>query len=138
MVSAIDTSVLLDVLLADPTFGPSSRSSLQQARSEGALVICECVAAEIIPVLPGGAFDEFARGLGLTFRASSRESAVLAGEMFSTYLKRGGKRGRVLADFLIGAHAQLHADRLIARDLGFYRDYFKDLKVCYPLKAPIP
>src|SRR5688572_16044907 len=121
MVSAVDSSVLLDVLLADPTFGVSSRNSLRQAKSEGALVISECVIAEILPVLPAGSFEEFSQEFGLAFRPSSRESAVLAGEMFSVYLKRGGKRGRVLADFLIGAHAQLHAERLIARDFGFYR-----------------
>jgi predicted nucleic acid-binding protein len=130
MVSAVDSSVLLDVLLADATFGLSSKSSLRNGQSQGALIISECVVAEILPVLPGGAFEEFAQEFGLSYRAC--ESAILAGEMFSVYLRRGGKPGRVVADFLIGAHAQLQADRLIARDLGFYRDYFKGLKVCYP------
>lgn len=133
MVSAVDTSVLLDVLLADSNFGVSSRNSLRKAQSEGVLIISECVIAEVLPVLPAGTLDDFLREFSLVFRPSSRESAILAGEMFSAYLRRGGKRGRVLPDFLIAAHAQLHAQRLIARDLGFYRDYFKDLKLCYPL-----
>jgi hypothetical protein len=38
----------------------------------------------------------------------------------------------VVADFLIGAHAQLHAERLLTRDRGFYRACFSGLKVLDP------
>lgn len=63
---------------------------------------------------------------------SSHASALLAGEMFRVYLQRGGKRGRVVPDFLIAAHAQTHAQRLLARDRGYYRDYFKQLTLWDP------
>ena len=39
---------------------------------------------------------------------------------------------RVVADFLIGAHAMMQCDALITRDAAFYRDYFKGLKVIVP------
>jgi predicted nucleic acid-binding protein len=58
----------------------------------------------------------------------------LAGRYFAAYLHRGGKRIRVVPDFLIGAHAQTHADRLLARDRGYWRDYFKGLKVLDPAR----
>ena len=39
---------------------------------------------------------------------------------------------RTVPDFLIGAHALLQCQGLITRDAGFFRDYFKGLKVIVP------
>jgi hypothetical protein len=52
--------------------------------------------------------------------------------MFRVYPHRGGKRGRVVPDFLIAAHAQELSDRLLARDRGYYRDYFMQLNLWEP------
>ena len=132
MVTAVDTSVLLDVLLNDPQHSGPSIAALRQAANEGSLVICETALAEIVPTLAPAEVPQFLSDWNLTFAPSSQPSALLAGEMFRAYLQRGGKRGRVVPDFLIAAHAQHHAQRLLARDRGYYRDYFTQLQLWDP------
>ena len=135
MVTAVDTSVLLDVLLNDRQHSGRSIAALRQATNEGSLVICEIVLAEIVPTLSSADVPLFLSDWNLAFAPSSQSVALLAGEMFRTYLQRGGKRGRVVPDFLIAAHAQHHAQRLLARDRGYYRDYFKGLLIWDPTTA---
>jgi predicted nucleic acid-binding protein len=132
MATAVDSSVLLDVLLADPQHAESSEAALRETMAQGGLVVGEVVIAEIAPVLAGASIREFLSDWQIKFIPSSVESATLAGEMFRMYLERGGKRGRVVPDFLIAAHAQLHADGLLARDRGYYRDYFQKLNLRDP------
>ncbi|MCC7187041.1 MAG: type II toxin-antitoxin system VapC family toxin [Acidobacteria bacterium] len=132
MVTAVDTSVLLDVLLNDSEHCVTSMAALRTASEDGSLVICEATLAEIVPALAVNDVPSFLSDWNLRFVPSSQESGVLAGEMFRLYLERGGKRGRVVPDFLIAAHAQHHADRLLARDRGYYRDYFRALNLWDP------
>ena len=70
--------------------------------------------------------------LGVDFSAITLEAALEASTAWKAYRKQGGKRTRVAADFLIGAHAQFQADQLLTRDQGFYRSYFKRLTVLDP------
>ncbi len=56
----------------------------------------------------------------------------MAGEMYRSYLRRNRESKRVLPDVLIGAHAACHASRLLARDRGYYRDYFKNIALIEP------
>lgn len=130
MISALDSSVILDVVAADQRFAETSERLLRRASIEGKLIIGECVLAEIAPAFGDArTIEEFLTDWQIEFVPSSRESALLAGTSFARYLSRGGRVGRIVADFLIGAHATLHADRLLARDRGYLRDYFPKLKV---------
>ena len=136
MTTAVDTSVLLDLLTDDATHGAASETALRDARAEGRLIACECVLAELRPALSKDAdLQALLDDLGIDYVACSREAALLAGRHLAKYLQRGGPRGRIVPDFLIAAHAQLQADRLLARDRGFFRDYFSSLKVVDPTRA---
>ncbi len=59
-------------------------------------------------------------------------AAVDAGVHWREHRRRGGGRDRVVADFLIGAHAAISADRLLTRDRGFYKDDFSSLAIVDP------
>ena len=134
MITAVDTRVLLDVFTADPTFGPASRDSLGHCLASGTVVACPVVWAATSALFPDAASAEAAMNtLGAAFSALDRRAALRAGETWRNYRKRGGSRSRVIADFLIGAHASLQADRLLTRDRGFYRVYFPDLTVIDPV-----
>jgi predicted nucleic acid-binding protein len=135
MITAVDTNVLLDIFGADPAFGPRSARALRSCLREGRLVGCEVVWTEVASMFlsPALARDSIER-LGVEFSPISQEAALAAAAAWKTYRSRGGKRQRVVADFLIGAHAQLQAERLLTRDRGFYRAYFAGLEVLDPAK----
>ncbi len=133
MITAVDTNVLLDVFGSDPAFGPASANAVRAALREGRLVACEVVWAEVAGSFASAAAvqDVFDR-LNLEFSPLSVETALEAGAAWRAYRARGGTRSRVIVDFLIGAHALLQADRLLTRDRGFYRSYFKRLTIMDP------
>ena len=136
MITAVDTSVLLDVFGADPTYGSRSRDALRSCITEGRLTACEVVWAEVIGFFPSLAAGEQAlRRLGVDFDALERETALEAGRAWKLHRARGGSRLRVAADFLIGAHALCQADRLLTRDRGFYRAYFRRLSIIDPSRT---
>lgn len=133
MITAVDTNVLLDVLGADAEFGEASASALRACAREGRLVACEIVWAELGSVFPAGDDAEIAlAGLQVDFSPLDRAGALAAGDAWRTYRRRGGSRTRLVADFLVGAHAAGQADRLLTRDRGFYRTYFEGLEVVDP------
>jgi len=132
MITAVDSSVILDVVCNDPRHAVSSLQALRTAASEGTLIICECVLAEIRPAFNDQEFCAFRKEWPLVFVPSSEESAVLAGTYFAEYLTRRHSAKAIVPDFLIGAHAFIHADRLLARDRGYLRDYFSNLAVLLP------
>jgi hypothetical protein len=133
VITAVDTSVLIDVFRNDPEFGEASAKALRRCMKEGRIVVCDVVWAELAAVFPAKrAMEEALSVLSAEFLPMEQKSASLAGEMWRQYRSRGGDLARVIPDFLIAAHAQQQCDRLLTRDRGFCRDYFKKLRVIDP------
>jgi predicted nucleic acid-binding protein len=136
MITAVDTNVLLDILLPNDDFYEASAKALQDAASEGSLVISDIVYAELcIHFETQRDCDTFLGDNEIRVQALVRESHFLASRAWRNYRQRGGKRARILADFLIGAHAQKQATRLLSRDRGFYRKLFPSLDLTDPSGA---
>ena len=133
MITAVDSNVLLDFLTHDPQFGIPAGNALRSAAGEGRLLACDVVWAEIAGCFPSiSACSDTLGNLEIEFSPIQPESAFEAGLAWKAYRQRGGARVRVAADFLIGADALSQADRLLTRDLGFYRSCFKRLKILDP------
>ncbi len=133
MITAVDTNVLLDVLLSDARFLSHSMEALEDATAAGSLVICDPVYAELcVHFEKQSECDEFLKDNDIRTEALSHAASFLASRAWRTYRGQGGKRTRILADFLIGAHAQLQASRLLSRDRGFYRSLFPALLLVDP------
>lgn len=134
MITAVDSSVMLDVLTGDQDNASASLAALRKASREGRLIVSESVIAEVRPAFESNSlFEEFLGDWGLEFVPSTLQSSIRACEMLRQMLGRKKRQeGRILPDFLIGAHALEHADRLLARDRGFLRDYFTELTLWDP------
>jgi predicted nucleic acid-binding protein len=132
--TAVDSSVLLDVLAADERFGERSREALRQAYDAGALLACDVVLAEVrAQFVNDEAFDDGLAAIGLSYDPLQRETAKLAGRLWRESRRAASApRDRLVADFLVGAHGLLQADALLTRDRGFYRRWFRGLRVLDP------
>ena len=133
MITAVDTTVLLDILGGDATFGRQSLRAVRRCLAEGRLVACDVVWAEVAGYYPTTASaDDAMSRLGVEYDQLSRSAALAAGMAWRRYRERGAARSRMVADFLIAAHALAHADRMLTRDRGFYRAYFEGLSIVDP------
>ena len=128
MITAVDTSVLLDIFRADEQHGPESQDRLIAAYDAGAVVICDIVYAELVPAFGDRALlDDTLRRINTSASPITTDIAFEAGLRWQRYRQAGGPRERIITDFLIGAHALSAADNFLTRDRGFYTSYFPEL-----------
>ena len=137
MITAVDSSVIIDILVADDRYGQASRRALATAQRTGATIACDVVWAEVVAGFESAQVAASAlERLRIEYGAVNVTATAAAGASWRAYRARGGQRERILGDFLIGAHAMHQADRLLARDRGFYRTYFGKLRILDPEQEP--
>jgi hypothetical protein len=154
MITAVDTNILLDVFVPGEPHAESSEQALAESLRAGPIVVSEPVYAELAGRFPAReALDRFLEDANIRLQPSGAEALYLAGRTWGEYIRRrptspacpscgasqevhctkcGTRlhpRQHVVADFIIGAHAAVHADRLLTRDRGYYRTYFLRLRL---------
>ena len=158
MITAIDTNILLDILGGDLGYGKKSIELLEKYNRLGSLIISPIVYSELLVLflkkheikIAISKLEEFLRDMDIQILDFSREDFNLSAEAWQSFsnvkqvicpkcgtvnkfnCRKCGLavvwRNHLITDFLIGAHAQNHADILITRDMGYYKRYF-DIKI---------
>ena len=137
MATLVDTNVLIDIAVRDPSWLQWSRRQLVLARERGSLLINQIIFAEFsmrydtIDAVNAALPDDAFRREGLPW-----EAAYAAARAFGVYHARGGQREKVLPDFLIGAHAAIRGYAILTRDPTGYRRYFPGVELIAPDTHP--
>lgn len=133
----VDTNVLLDLRDCDARWEPWSARAVAIARLDGAVVTSTITIGEL--ATRGGELVDL-QDLCATFGVQplplSVEAGYRAGKAQRDYRQRGGKRDKLLADFLIGGQASAIGAQLLTRDPRVYRTYFPELTLITPETHP--
>jgi predicted nucleic acid-binding protein len=137
MTTAIDTNVMVALWADDAGMSASAEKALEAAFRRGSMVVAAPVFAELVAA-PGRS-EEFVSSLleenGIVIDWNLNEAIWrAAGKAFQAYAERRRRQRdhgtrRILADFLIGAHAEIRGYRLLTLDERFYRAAFPELKI---------
>ncbi len=136
MKTALDSNIISALFSLEPS-STALVTLLGKLRQGGAVVICGVVYAEIhaIPGITPQILTEFLLDTGIRVETEiSLEHWNRTGQAFAEYAQRRRKNGdaqakRLLADFMIGTHAQLKCDQLLTLDPKRYTQGFPDLKI---------
>jgi predicted nucleic acid-binding protein len=121
------------VVSDDPQWADWSQRQLEAAALRGRLVINAVIYAWLS--IGFRRIEELEAMLARTqigIEDIPREALFLAGKAFRRYKARGSRRGGVLPDFCIGAHAAVLGVPLLTRDRRRYADCFPKLELIAP------
>jgi predicted nucleic acid-binding protein len=136
VIIAVDTNIITGLWLEDDPFSDMAEEALEKASKQGSLMIVAAVYAELLAT-PGKSrvwLDGFLDDVGIKIDWVIKETIWLeAGQSYALYAERRRREGkesprRILADFLIGAHAFRQADKLLTSD-AWYKTNFPKLKL---------
>lgn len=132
-----DSNVVLDVIGRASSWVNWSSRQLSRCFENGGLVVNQVVYAEVASELTSqSALDEVLLRLRIEMESVPFAACFLAGHAHRSYRMHGGKRERVLPDFMIGAHAVNRGYRILTRDASRYRSYFPEVEVIAPDSHP--
>jgi predicted nucleic acid-binding protein len=136
----VDSNVLIDILTHDARWMGWSREALARACDEEGIAVNQIVVAEVAPAFGSlAAFAEWIAPLQPTYTDLTNDAAFCGGGAFLEHRRKRKKEVElsisILADFLIGGHAQTLNATILTRDPRFYRAYFPAVPLITPDKA---
>ena len=140
MITAIDTNILALLWEEQDSINLVARSALRAARERGSLIVAAPVYAELLafPSRTETFLDGFLRETNVIVDWELTESIWrTAGQAYQSYAARRRRHGelgprRILADFVIGAHAFRNRFALLTFDDRIYRAAFPALSIITP------
>jgi predicted nucleic acid-binding protein len=136
----VDSNVLIDILTDDTRWAEWSREALEHACDDGGIVLNQIVVAEVAPAFASlAAFERWIAPVQPSFLDLTNDAAFCGGGAFLEH-RRKRKKGvdsskTIVADFLIGGHAQTLGATILTRDPRFYRTYFPSVPLITPEKT---
>jgi predicted nucleic acid-binding protein len=135
--TSIDTNVISALLEAEDALAIQAQDALETAAERGRLCVCLPVYAELIakPKRSLETVNSFLSATRIELDTKFEpEIWTMAGLAFNRYATQHKKEKslaprRILADFLIGAHAQTHQLTLLTLDARVYKTFFPNLNV---------
>ena len=129
----VDSNVILDVFLDDPSWADWSESTLEEYFQYAKLFINPVVYSEVsIGFKRIEDLESALSKAGFQMLEIPKEALFLAGKAFLKYKKGKGVKKSPLPDFYIGAQAAVLDFTLITRDVARYRTYFPSIRLVSP------
>lgn len=129
-----DSNVIFAMM--DEDAGPPILEFLELHRASRQVFINEIIFAELSPrFVEPDLVVEICDVFGLEVVPLNLIECHRAGQAFAEYRRRGGERRAILADFLIGAQAEIRDWPLVTRDRKGFASYFPKLKIIDPFEG---
>ena len=139
MRTAVDTNVFVTLFSGDEEAAPVAQAALEGVSERGQLAVSPAVYAELVAGRDASTVENSFSEKGIEVDWDlGKEVWRTAGMRYGAYARaRKQQRGdpgprRILADFLVGAHALHLARALLTSDARIYGTYFSELTVLTP------
>jgi predicted nucleic acid-binding protein len=137
MTTALDTNIIIALWDPNPALSSAAQNALDEAMEFGALVASAPVCVELMAYRgrSGESIEAFFRDTAIAIDWNLSAGVwQSAGRAFRAFSERGKSHRqppprRILADFVIGAHADENGYRLLTLDKGLYMVAFPKLRI---------
>jgi predicted nucleic acid-binding protein len=136
----VDSNILIDLFSHDRKWVEWSKDRLAECDANDRMAINQIVVAEVAPQFAQlQSFLDWIATFNLGLLEIDSEAAYCGGAAFNDYRQRRKvsleSAKSIIADFLIGGHAEVLGATILTRDPRFYRTYFPTVPLITPDKA---